>query len=240
MDYKNMEKVTPIAIVQNAQTPVVAIGVTPERLRNLRWWNGGLSILHFVQATVIAVLSTDFSIPVRTSFIDGPPENGGGELVTGVLFSIRVGVIIALFLYLAALDHFLTATFARKLYEADLKRGINRFRWIEYSLSATLMIILLCLYWGITSINALVLAAAANVAMIFFGWLQERVNPPGRTSTNMLPFYFGALVGIGPWVAMGINIGFYTSASTYIFAILIVEGILFFVLVSISGFNTAE
>ena len=33
---------------------------------------------------------------------------------------------------------------------------------------------------GITDITAVVVIAGANVAMILFGWLQERMNPPGR------------------------------------------------------------
>ena len=45
---------------------------------------------------------------------------------------------VALFLSLAAVDHLLTSTVARRPYEDDLRRGINRFRWGEYSLSATL------------------------------------------------------------------------------------------------------
>ena len=31
------------------------------------------------------------------------------------------------------------------------------------------------------------------------------MNPPGRTSTTMRPLRFGALVGITPWLATGVN-----------------------------------
>ncbi len=68
-----------------------------------------------------------------------------------------------------------------------------------------IMVIVISLYWDITTINALVLIAGANIAMILFGCLQEQMNPPGRTSNTMRPFWFGALVGIAPWVAMGVN-----------------------------------
>ena len=56
---------------------------------------------------------------------------------------------------LAALDHLLTATVFRRVYEGDLRAGINRFRWVEYSVSATLMVILIALYTGIDGITAL-------------------------------------------------------------------------------------
>jgi len=205
-----------------------ATGVTPERLKNLRRWNITLAILHLAQATFILFLTTDFAIPVLTSYIDGPPEAGGGTLVTATLFNLRIGWAVAFFLFLAGIDHFLTATFGRKIYENDLKRGINRFRWIEYSLSATTMLMVLALYWGVTSINALIVMAGANVAMILFGWLQELMNPPGRTTTTMLPFWCGSLVGITPWIAMAINIPLYSDAPQYIFVILGVQGVFFF------------
>jgi len=72
------------------------------------------------------------------------------------------------------------------------------------------------------------LGDGANVGMILFGWLQERMNPPGRTSTTMLPFWFGALVGITPWVAMGVNILFYSDVRAAIYAVLIAQGLFFF------------
>ncbi|MGV8967898.1 MAG: heliorhodopsin HeR [Cellulomonas sp.] len=208
-----------------ATTPT-ATGVTSERLRNLRRWNVSLAVLHLGQAAAMLLLTNGFAIGVISSFPDGPPGTEG--LTTSTIFDLRIGWAIALFLGLAGLDHLLTATVARTVYERDLGRGINRFRWVEYSLSATIMVIVISLYWGITTLNALIVIAGANVAMILFGWLQERMNPPGRTSTTMLPFWFGSLVGITPWVAMGVNLLFISDAPSAIYAILIVQGLFFF------------
>jgi len=209
-------------------TPVpTAQGVTSERLRDLRRWNIALSILHLAQALAMLVLTSNFAIAVIASFPDGPPGTKG--LSTSTIFDLRIGWAVALFLGLAGVDHLLTSTAARGVYERDLSRGINRFRWAEYSLSATIMVIVIGLYWGINTINALIVIAGANVAMILFGWLQERMNPPGRTTTTMLPFWFGSLVGITPWLAMSANLFFYgDDAPTALFAILIVQGVFFF------------
>ncbi len=185
-------------------TEKVASGVTHERLRGLRRWNLGLTLLHLAQAIVIVLLAGDFAITVTSSFPEGPP--GTPQPPPGSLFDVPIGWAVAVFLGLAALDHFLTATVGRGVYEGDLRRGINRFRWVEYSLSATLMIILIGFYSGITGINAVVAIAGANVAMILFGWIQELMNPPGRERTMMLAFWFGTLVGLAPWVAILINI----------------------------------
>jgi hypothetical protein len=185
-------------------TEVTASGVTPERLAGLRRWNLALTLLHLVQAIAIVVLASDFAITVTSSFPAGPP---GTEVpAPDALFDVRIGVAIAVFLGLAALDHLLTATVARDTYERDLRRGINRFRWVEYSFSATVMVLLIAFYFGITGITAVIAIVGANVGMILFGWVQELMNPPGRTSTTMLPFWFGTLVGLAPWAAMTINL----------------------------------
>jgi hypothetical protein len=181
-----------------------ASGVTPGRLRDLRRWNLALAVLHLLQAVAVVVLASDFTITVTGSFPAGPP----GTVVPppAGLFDVPVGPAIAVFLVLAALDHLVTGTVARGVYERDLRRGINRFRWVEYSFSATVMVVLICLYSGITGIAALIAIIGANVAMILFGWLQELMNPPDRPETTMVAFWFGTLVGVAPWVALAVNL----------------------------------
>jgi hypothetical protein len=209
----------------STDTPT-ATGVTPERLRNLRMWNLGLVVLHAAQALAILALAGTFAITVTSNYPQGPP---GTRLGTPEpLFDVRIGAAVALFLALAAVDHLVTATFGRRLYEADLGRGINRFRWVEYSFSATIMVLLIAAYSGITDITAIVAIIGANVAMILFGWLQERMNPPGRTSTSMLPFWFGTLVGITPWIAIGINLAGAPEVPGFVFGILVVQAVFFF------------
>ncbi len=204
----------------------VARGVTDARLAGLFRWNLGLTVLHLAQAALILLLADAFAIAVTSAFPEGPP--GSPAPAPETLFEVRIGWAVAIFLGLAALDHLLTASVARGVYERDLRRGINRFRWAEYSFSATLMIILIGFYSGVTSINAVIAVAGANVAMILFGWLQERMNPPGRTSTTMLPFWFGALVGIAPWVSVAVNVVGAQTVPGFVYGIVIVQFVLFF------------
>jgi hypothetical protein len=183
---------------------MTATGVDEQSLQSLRRWNLGLTVLHLAQAVAILVLATDFSVTVVRSLPTGPPGTPTGS--PEALFDLRIGGAVAAFLLLAALDHVLTATALRSTYEGDLRAGINRFRWIEYSFSATLMVVLIALYTGIDQLTALVGIAGANVAMILFGWLQESANPPGRATTTMKPFWFGCVAGAAPWIAIGYNL----------------------------------
>ena len=203
----------------------IATGVGEARLAGLRRWNLGLTLVHLAQSALIVFLAGEFAIAVTSSFPEGPP--GTPPPAPETLFDVRIGWAVAVFLALAAIDHLLTATVSRGAYERDLRRGINRFRWIEYSFSATLMIILIGFYSGITSINAVIAVAGANVGMILFGWLQERMNPPGRTSTTMLAFWFGAIVGFAPWISIGVNIAGSETVPGFVYGIVIAQFIFF-------------
>jgi hypothetical protein len=183
---------------------MTAPGVDEHRLRTLRAWNVGLAILHLAQAAAVLLLATDFAITVTQSAPAGPP--GTPPARPEALFDVPIGAAVAVFLVLAALDHLATATVWRGTYDDDLRHGINRFRWVEYSLSATVMVVLIALYTGIDGISALIGIAGANVAMILFGWLQESANPPGAARVTMTPFWFGCVAGSAPWVAIGANL----------------------------------
>jgi hypothetical protein len=203
-----------------------ASGVTPERLAGLRRWNLGLTVLHVAQAVAVLVLASDFAVTVTSTFPQGPP--GSVPPAPESLFDVRIGCAVAVFLGLAALDHLLIATVLRGRYEDDLRAGINRARWVEYSLSATLMVVLIALYCGITEVTALVGIAGANVAMILFGWLQERANPPGRERTTMLPFLFGTIAGAAPWVAIVVNVLGSDTVPGFVYGIVVAQFVFFF------------
>jgi hypothetical protein len=105
-------------------------------------------------------------------------------------------------LFISAIAHWLIASpwyFPR--YRAGLLAGHNYARWVEYSLSASVMIVLIAMLTGMSDIAALGAIFAANAAMIFFGLLQERYERPGA---SLLPFWLGSLVGIVPWIVVGV------------------------------------
>jgi len=200
--------------------------ISSERLSNLRKWNIGLTVLHIAQAIAIALMAGSFAITITSTFPEGPP---GTRIDTpGSLFDLPIGPAVAVFLALAALDHLITATVMRGTYERDLARGINRFRWVEYSISATLMLILISSYSGITDVAALLCLIGANVGTMLFGWLQETMNPPDRTTTTMKSFWFGTLAGALPWVAIWVNVIGAETVPGFVFGIVVAEQIFFF------------
>ena len=139
-------------------------------------------------------------LPVTATFIQGPPGTPAGAPTT--LFDVSVAWGVALFLFLSAGFHWLVSApgvFGR--YIAGLERQHNYFRWAEYSLSSSIMIVLIAMLTGISDIAALIAIFAANAAMIFFGAVQERYEKPGG---SLWPFWMGCIVGIAPWLAVGV------------------------------------
>lgn len=178
--------------------------------RRLRAGNATLALLHAAQATVILVLSNDFGLPVTLTFLEGPPGSAG---TTDVLFDLPIGPAVAAFLYLAALDHGLMALpGVAGWYERNLARGINPARWWEYSLSASLMVVLIAMLTGLSDAGALLALFGVNAAMILFGLQMERSNPPG-SPVDWRPFLYGSLLGAVPWVVIALQIG-YAQAET--------------------------
>jgi hypothetical protein len=86
-------------------------------------------------------------------------------------------------------------------YVARLSRQQNPYRWVEYSLSSSILIFAIAQLTGIDDVAALVALVGVNAAMIGFGWMQEKYEAPG---TGMEPFWRGCAAGVVPWVAIGI------------------------------------
>ena len=91
-----------------------------------------------------------------------------------------------------------------------LKVGINKFRWYEYALSSSIMIVLISSLFGVRDVAVFALIAFANAAMNFFGLDMELLNQgesKAGKKVNWLPFIFGSIVGLAPWVAIAFYIG---------------------------------
>lgn len=162
-------------------------------------------VFHLVQMALILVLATDFTLPVTASYMDGPP--GTPLLAPVTVLDSRIAWGVALFFGLSALFHFLVISpMFIKRYAAGLVEKRNYFRWVEYSLSSSIMIVLIAQIVGITDAAALIAIFGVNASMILFGWLQEKYETPG--SGGWMPFIFGCIAGSVPWIV----IAFYTIA----------------------------
>lgn len=168
-------------------------------MSGLRRINIIAGILHLVQMIVVLALSNDFTLPINATYMSGPPGTTFAPPV--VLFNTPVGLTVAVFLGLSALAHFIVGSpqfFGR--YSKGLEEQRNYFRWVEYSISSSVMIVLIAQVTGVADITALISIFGVNASMILFGWLQEKYENPG--TGGWLPFIFGCIAGAVPWLAL--------------------------------------
>ncbi len=171
---------------------------------SLTGFNRLVGIAHAAQAVLILVLAGDASLPVTAEFLTGPP--GSGARGTTELFELSFGPAVAAFLLMAALDHLAVASrWLKPAYERNVATGRNPVRWWEYSVSASLMVVLIAMLSGITEATALIAIFGANAAMILFGLVMERVNRPGQ-EVDWRPFVYGCMVGAVPWIAIALTL----------------------------------
>ena len=88
-------------------------------------------------------------------------------------------------------------------YTNDLAKGMNRFRWFEYSLSSSLIIMLLFILWGNFDFVALSGLFVINAITCLFGDLHEKMNS-GKSpkDVNWSAFIYGGMCGSVTWLVL--------------------------------------
>jgi hypothetical protein len=174
-----------------------------KRFKRLRLWNLTAGVSHLVQAILMVVLASAWSVPITTNYavseVAGPPS-GGAERVE--LVTMRLGIGVSVFLFICALAHFLVSMPGiYQWYVRNLKDHVNYARWIEYSFSASWMLVLIALLCGMYDLSSLILLGVLNATMLLFGLLMEHFNK-ARQKVDWLPFYFGCVSWAVPWVTI--------------------------------------
>ena len=195
----------------------------PISTSTIRRYNLIAGFFHLLQMVAVLALANDFTLPIVARYMSGPPGSTFADPIT--LFDTPVGLGVALFLGLSAFFHFLVVSpkfFPR--YSAGLTQNRNYFRWVEYSISSSVMIILICQICGVSEAAALIAIFGVNASMILFGWLQEKYENPGNG--GWLPFIFGCITGAVPWLALcfyvfGIGGAGETKAPAFVYVIVL-------------------
>jgi hypothetical protein len=167
----------------------------------LRIYNLFMGLLHLAQAGLIVYLTNSFKVPVNTSYLAFNSSAHKLEPVSRHLFDVRLGYGVALFLLISAIAHFLIATAYYQRYAGGLKRGMNLARWVEYALSASLMIILIGLLSGIYDLSTLVMMFGLTAVMNLCGMAMEIYNQ-GRERIGWTAYNIGSLAGAIPWIVI--------------------------------------
>ncbi len=157
--------------------------------------------LHLAQAIAVLALSKEFVLPISGNYLSFDAASQNLMPTTKVLFDLSLPMLIAIFFFLSAAAHFIIATVYNKTYNVDLLRGINKARWIEYSLSASIMMVAISTLVGIYDLMSLVMIFVLSAVMNLMGLVMEIHNQTTK-KTNWLSYWIGCLAGIVPWIVI--------------------------------------
>lgn len=191
-----------------------------EKFKNLRRFNLWMALLHFVQGVVMVKVSSGFTLPIMSSFLKF--NFATQKLVPDPkeLFTVKIGPLVAGFLFISAFAHLMISLpKINDWYNRNLGKGANYARWIEYSFSSSLMIVIIAMLVGIYDISSIILLFFVNASMILFGWMMELHNQTTQ-KTDWTAFIFGCISGIAAWIAIGLylwNPGSDTKAPNFVY-----------------------
>jgi hypothetical protein len=180
--------------------------LTPERAARLRKFNLAVAAVHLVTAVLIfALTDRGAKAPVYTFYANEHRREQNGQMYAPAVLHLggaMVGYFSGGFLLMACADHLLVATWWRAPYERLLQCSQNPFRWAEYSVSASLMTVMIALLSGVMSLHLLLALFGLTMTTMTFGALQELATwrLQGRPDQKtLLPFWLGCVPHVFKW-----------------------------------------
>jgi hypothetical protein len=147
------------------------------------------------------VLSNDTTYPIYTNFLRFDLDTFSLTPNPQLVYELRFGPAVAVFLLLSAAAHFALSTFGYRWYVAKISRGMNPARFYEYALSSSLMIVLIAMLVGVWDLGTLIVMFGINAAMNLFGIMMELHNQTTKR-TDWTSFVYGCIAGIVPWIVI--------------------------------------
>lgn len=171
-----------------------------------------MAVLHFLQGALMVFLADAVRWPItRTRYeFDVATETIAPVSVPWV--DAQLPLLVAGFLFISALAHTIIATVRYEEYVAYLERGMNPYRWYEYSVSASLMIVVIGMLAGIWDLGTLTALFGLVAIMNLSGLLMEQRNQTTE-ETDWTPYYVGTIAGLIPWIVIAVTfVGTVTAA----------------------------
>ncbi len=165
-------------------------------------------LLHLISAFVIGFYFLYFPKPVKyntdlysykiTDIDPNNPKNisfgfGDGEGPKIDVSGLALKIILIMIFLITASFHFFYYTNYR--YYKEVLGGRNRYRWVEYGITATMMIFVLCLISGVKEIYSALATVFLSILMMSFGYFFE-MNKDPKVKLSAIIMGFFALICI--------------------------------------------
>jgi len=171
-------------------------------------WNWAMAGLYAAQAAAVLYLGSgnSKSYPVTTTFLTEDTlasTDGNAVMAQGsrLLFDLNIVYLLAGILLLGAALHLVVATVYRSKYEADLKTGVNKARWIEVGISGGLSLVAIAMLAGVSDISTFKLLGVLTVVASLVALVTE-ISRRATKSTNWLSYWVSIFAGLTPWLVI--------------------------------------
>ncbi|HMA83780.1 MAG TPA: heliorhodopsin HeR [Candidatus Thermoplasmatota archaeon] len=194
--------------------------------KRLRLFNGIMGFFHLFQAFLMILLSNDSSLPITYSFPEFNTVTQSIAPVSETIIEVPIGPLVALFLLMSASAHFLLSSVLYDWYVNNLKKKMNPGRWIEYSFSASLMIVIIAMLVTVYDIGTLMALFTLTAVMNLLGLVMELHNQTTK-KTDWTSYIIGCIAGFVPWVVIFIPLIAAESVPDFVVAIFISIAVFF-------------
>jgi hypothetical protein len=174
------------------------------RFKKLRVFNGVMGFIHLFQGILMLALSSFENWSITTNYLKFIPSEGL-QPATQTVLEFPLAPLVALFLFMSATAHFLLATVLYNWYVKNLKKHMNKARWVEYSFSASLMIWIIAMLTGIYDIGTLIALFTLTMVMNLMGLMMEIHNQTTK-KTDWTSYIIGCIAGFVPWLVIFISL----------------------------------
>lgn len=178
-----------------------------KELKNLRTFNLIMGFFHFVQGILVLLLSDPERgvVPITLNYLKYDVQLQKLLPATEQITEVNIAWFVAIFFFMSATAHLFISTVYKERYEKDLLLGINRVRWFEYALSASVMMLAISFLTGIYDLSSLVMIFSLDALMNLLGLAME-VHNTEKGKVNWLTYILGCIAGIVPWIVFGIYV----------------------------------
>jgi hypothetical protein len=189
-------------MAKNSPDTEVKQTITTTTTAVLNRWNRWFTGIFIVQGLAFALLASSQLLPVVTSYVTTDPIasdlTGGSvtDLAMVHLFDVNIVHLMAAFFLVTIVTHAVIATVYRSQYEADLKRRVNRLRWVEYAATSGLMLLAISLVTGIADLSTLLAILVVTVASALLGLATELFSQ--KNKPNWLTYWLAIIAALVP------------------------------------------
>jgi hypothetical protein len=197
-----------------------------------------IGLVYLLQVVAVLILSKATYFAIRTNYqtTDSLASQEGNQVLapaTRDMFDLNVVYLLVAILAVSAIAHLLIATVYKTSYQANLAKSHNKIRWLDYSVSFSLTIVVASLLAGIHDIVTLLAIVVLTIISAVLALSVESKSISSKTVD-----WRSLMVALGASLAVWTGIFIYVTHSV-VYGQVSIPNYIYFALLSLFGLSIA-